>query len=300
MRDLARREDKNAPVTAAIARYPRRFATLVKLEHSVFALPFAYVGAVLALNAVPSASLLAWLTVAMVAARSLAMALNRLIDAEIDAHNPRTSSREIPQGLLSKAQVVAFSLASLGLFLGAVSQLAPLTHWLWPIPVAAFVIYPYTKRFTWLCHGWLGSTIGLAPVAAWLAVTNELPLEAWLLGVAVAAWVAGFDVLYGLFDVDIDRAQGIQSIPARFGPRVAFAVARGLHLASVVLLAVAGALLEVGVFYWLGVALVAVLLVREHSLVSPSDWRRLDAAFFTMNGAIAIGFFGFVLLDVLL
>ncbi len=287
-------------MTAALARYPRRFATLVKLEHSVFALPFAYVGAFLAVGGVPSASTLAWLTVAMVAARSLAMSLNRLIDADIDTRNPRTSSRELPQGLLSKTQVMAFALASLALFLGAVSQLAPLTRWLWPIPVVAFAAYPYLKRVTWLCHAWLGLTIGLAPIAAWVAVTNESPLEAWVLGAAVATWVAGFDVLYGLFDLDVDRAQGLHSIPARFGPRVAFAVARGLHVATAVLLTAAGLLLDGGVFYWLGVALVTGLLAREHALVSPSDWRRLDAAFFTMNGAIALGFFGFVLADVLL
>lgn len=287
-------------MTAAIARYPRRFATLVKFEHSIFALPFAYVGAFLAVDGVPRASLLAWLAVAMIAARSLAMALNRLIDADIDARNPRTRDRELPRGLLSKAQVGVFCLASLALFLVAVSQLAPVVRWLWPIPVVAFVAYPYLKRATWLCHLWLGLTIGLAPVAAWVSVTNELPLEAWLLGAAVASWVAGFDVLYGLFDLDVDRAQGLHSIPARFGPRVAFLVARTLHVATPILLSAAGLILDAGFVYWLGVISVAALLIREHALVSPSDWRRLDAAFFTMNGAIALGFFGFVLVDALL
>lgn len=227
------------------------------------------------------------------------MALNRLIDADVDARNPRTRSRELPQGQLSRLSVIAFSLVSLGVFLAAVSQLAPLVRWLWPIPVVLFVGYPYLKRFTWLCHAWLGAAIGLAPVAAWVALTNELPLEAWLLGAGVATWVAGFDILYALFDVDVDRAQGLHSIPARLGVPAAFALARLAHAAAVGLLAGAGVALDAGLFYWLGVGLVAALLVREHTLVSPGDWRRLDAAFFAMNGAIALGFFAFVLVDAL-
>ena len=263
----------------------------------MFALPFAYVGGFLAADGVPSARGLVWLTVAMVGARSLAMALNRLIDADVDARNPRTSTRELPQGLLSRRSVIAFSLASLAVFLVAVSQLEPLVRWLWPIPVALFVAYPYLKRFTWLCHAWLGVAIGLAPVAAWVALTNELPLAAWLLGAGVATWVAGFDVLYGLFDLEIDRAQGLHSVASRFGVPAAFVVARISHATTVALLVAAGVVLDPGVFYWLGVALVGTLLVREHTLVSPGDWRRLDAAFFTMNGAIALGFFTFVLID---
>ncbi len=235
----------------------------------------------------------------MVAARSLAMALNRLIDADIDARNPRTASRELPQGLLGRASVIVFCLASLAIFLVAVSQLAPLVRWLWPIPVVMFVAYPYLKRVTWLCHAWLGATIGLAPLAAWVALTNELPLEAWLLAAAVATWVAGFDVLYGLFDLEIDRAQGLHSVPARFGVRAAFTVARLSHVATLALLVAAGLVLATGLFYWLGAALVGVLLLREHTLVSPGDWRRLDAAFFAMNGAVALGFFAFVLVETL-
>lgn len=286
-------------MSTAVLRYPRRFASLVKLEHTVFALPFAYVGAFLAWDGVPPARELIWLTVAMVAARSLAMALNRLIDADLDARNPRTSSRELPSGILSKGSVIGFCLVSLALFLVAVSQLAPLVRWLWPIPVVLFVAYPYMKRVTWLCHAWLGVAIGLAPVAAWVALTNELPLEAWLLGAGVAAWVAGFDVLYALFDLDVDRSQGLHSVPARFGVPAAFAISRLCHVATVLLLGLAGAVLDAGLFYWLGVGLVGALLVREHTLVSPGDWRKLDAAFFTMNGAIALGFFGFVLVDTL-
>jgi 4-hydroxybenzoate polyprenyltransferase len=278
--------------------YPRRFASLVKIEHTVFALPFAYVGAFLALDAVPSASQLVWLTVAMVGARSLAMALNRLVDAGIDARNPRTAGRELPSGALRNGQVIAFSLASLGVFLIAVFQLDPVVRWLWPIPVAMFVVYPYLKRFTWLSHFWLGVVDGLAPVGGWVAVTGQLPLESWLLGLAVATWVAGFDVLYALFDLDVDREQGLHSFPARFGVSATFWLSRALHLATVALLAAAGAGLEVDVWYWLGVAAVGVLLAYEHLLVSPNDRRRLNTAFFTMNGVISLVFFCFVLADV--
>ena len=271
----------------------------MKLEHTIFALPFAYVGAFLAVEAVPSAHDLVWVTIAMIGARSLAMALNRLIDAGVDARNPRTASRELPSGLLSVWHVAIFAALSLGLFLAAVYQLAPLARWLWPIPVVAFVVYPYLKRVTWLCHAWLGATIGLAPVAAWVAVTNELPWQAWVLAATVALWIFGFDVLYALFDIEVDRAQGLHSLPARFGERVAFRVSRLAHAGSMAGLVVAGLGLEVGALYWAGVGVVGLLLAQEHALVGPGDLRRLNAAFFTMNGAIALLFFAFVLADVL-
>ena len=282
----------------AAAPLPARFARLVKIEHTIFALPFAYVGAFLAVGTTPSAHDLLWITLAMVGARSLAMALNRLIDAGIDARNPRTAGREIPSGALSIAQVVLFCAASLALFLVAVWQLAPKTHYLWPIPVVGFVVYPYLKRFTWLCHFWLGAVDGLAPVGAWVAITNHLPWQAWMLGAAVALWVAGFDCFYALFDVDIDRAQGLHSIATRFGVRGAFAGARLSHLATVACLVAAGLGLPVGALYWIGVAVVAALLAYEHSLARPGDLRRLDAAFFTMNGVISVAFAAFVVLDV--
>jgi 4-hydroxybenzoate polyprenyltransferase len=287
-------------MTEVLIRYPRLFASLVKFEHTIFALPFAYIGALLAVDGIPSAHDLLWITVAMVGARSLAMALNRLIDAGIDARNPRTAARELPRGALEPWQVLVFAAASLAVFLVAVFRLAPLVRWLWPIPVAAFVVYPYLKRWSWLSHFWLGAVDGLAPLGAWVAITNELPWEAWALGGAVALWVAGFDLLYALFDLDVDREQGLHSLPARFGVEAAFLGARLCHAGTVALLALAGAGLPVGVFYWLGVAAVAVLLVYEHSLVSPRDRSRLDMAFFTMNGVISVTFCAFVLVDVLL
>jgi 4-hydroxybenzoate polyprenyltransferase len=277
-----------------------RFISLVKFEHTIFALPFAYVGAFLAVDGVPSAHDLLWITVAMVGARSLAMGLNRLIDAGIDGKNPRTASRELPTGQLSEPQVAMFCLVSLAVFLLAVFQLDPIVRWLWPIPVVGFVVYPYLKRFTWLSHLWLGAVDGLAPIGAWVAITGELPIEAWLLGAAVACWVAGFDCFYALLDLEFDRREGLKSVATQFGERGAFWAARVLHVATIGLLLVDGVLLDIGVFYWLGVAAVAVLLIYEHSLVRPGNLRRLDAAFFLVNGIISVTFFAFVLVDSLI
>jgi 4-hydroxybenzoate polyprenyltransferase len=282
---------------SAVVPLPARYARLVKIEHTVFALPFAYVGAFLAVGGTPSAHDLFWITLAMVGARSLAMALNRVVDARIDARNPRTAGREIPSGQLSIAQVVLFCAASLALFLVAVWQLAPKTHVLWPIPVAMFVVYPYLKRFTWLCHLWLGAADGLAPVGAWVAITNQLPWQSWVLGAAVALWVAGFDFFYALFDLEIDRGEGLHSVATRFGVHGAFVAARIAHAATVACLVIAGLGLDVGVLYWLGVTAVAALLLYEHSLIRPEDTSRLDAAFFTMNGVISVAFAAFVIAD---
>jgi 4-hydroxybenzoate polyprenyltransferase len=287
-------------VTSAAAALPRRFASLVRIEHTVFALPFAYVGAFLAAGGWPGTSDVVWITVAMVGARTLAMALNRLLDAELDARNPRTAARELPSGALSRLQVVGLSVAALAVFLFAVFQLDPVVRWLWPIPVAMFVAYPYLKRFTWLCHVWLGACLGLAPVGAWLAVSGEAPWEAWAIGAAVLLWVAGFDLFYSLYDLDHDREEGLHSWAVRFGERGVFRGARAFHAATVLLLALAGLGLGAGVFYWLGVAAVAALLAYEHSLVSPGRLDRLDAAFFTVNGVISVVFFAFVALDTVL
>ncbi|MCP9486743.1 MAG: putative 4-hydroxybenzoate polyprenyltransferase [Gaiellaceae bacterium MAG52_C11] len=284
-------------MTETAVGLPRRFAALVKLEHTVFALPFAYVGMLLALGEVPTAAEWFWVTVAMVGARTLAMGLNRLIDAEVDARNPRTAARELPAGLLSRAQVVALCAVALSVFVLAVFQLDPLVRWLWPVPVVLFVVYPYLKRVTWLCHLWLGVSLGLAPMGAWAALTGELPWQAWAVGAAVALWVAGFDLFYSLFDAEHDRREGLESWAVRFGEQGVFVGARLHHLGAVGLLALAGIGLDVGPAYWLGVGAVAALLGYEHSLVRPGDFRRLDAAFFTVNGVISVIFFAFVLLD---
>jgi 4-hydroxybenzoate polyprenyltransferase len=287
-------------VSAFATPLPVRLARLVRLEHTVFALPFAYVGALLAVDGWPGIEPMAWITLAMVGARTLAMGLNRLVDAEIDARNPRTASRELPSGLLTRSQVGVLCVIALAAYLVAVYQLDPLVRWLWPIPVVMFVVYPYLKRVTWLCHLWLGASLGLAPVGAWVAITGELPWQAWTLGAAVCLWVAGFDLFYALFDREHDLAEGLHSWATRFGVHGVFAGARAMHAGSVALLVAAGAGLDVDVWYWLGVAVVAVLLVYEHAIVRPDDLRRLDAAFFTVNGVLSITFAVFVGLDVLL
>jgi 4-hydroxybenzoate polyprenyltransferase len=277
---------------------PVRFARLVKIEHTLFALPFAYIGAFLAVLAVPSAHDVVWITLAMVGARSLAMGLNRLIDAEIDARNPRTAARELPSGLLTGRQVLVFCALAFGLYMVAVFQLAHIVRWLWPIPIIGFVVYPYLKRWTWMSHLWLGAVDGLAPVGGWVAVTGGLPWQAWALGGAVAAWVAGFDFFYSLFDRDVDLAEGLHSVATRFGVEGAFRGARLLHILTVVLLVAVGLGLDVGVLYWLGVTAVTLLLAYEHRLVRPDDLRRLNAAFFTVNGVISVVLFLFVLAEV--
>ena len=286
-------------MTVASTPVPRRLASLVRIEHTVFALPFAYVGAFLAVDAWPGLATVLWVTLAMVGARTLAMALNRLVDAELDARNPRTATRELPSGALTPVQVLGFSAVALAVFLVAISQLDPIVRVLWPIPVAMFVVYPYLKRFTWLCHFWLGACLALAPIGAWLAVSGTAPWEAWAIGAAVLLWVAGFDLFYSLFDLGHDRDEGLHSWAVRFGERGVFRGARAVHVGAVALLAAAGVGLDVGVPYWLGVAATAGLLAYEHSIVRPGDLHRLDAAFFTLNGVISVVFFAFVALDVL-
>jgi 4-hydroxybenzoate polyprenyltransferase len=287
-------------MTAAAPVYARRFVSLVKLEHTVFALPFAFVGAILSAGEVPSAKTLGWITLAMVGARSLAMALNRLIDAEIDARNPRTAMREIPAGLLTQGQVVAFCAVALAVFLIAVWHLDPLVRWLWPLPVVAFVIYPYLKRFTWLCHLGLGLATGMAPAGAWLAVTGDAAPEPFMLWAAVCLWIGGFDVIYATTDVEFDRREGLHSLPARFGIAAGLAVTRVCHVLAVALLAGVGISLGLGALYFLGLAVVACLLAWENSIVHADDLSRVNVAFFTTNGVISIVFLAGVLADVLL
>jgi len=215
-----------------------------------------------------------------------------------DARNPRTAARELPAGLLSRAQVATFCALAFALYLAAVFQLAHIVRWLWPIPIVGFVVYPYLKRWTWLSHLFLGAVDGLAPVGAWVAITGALPWPAWVLGGAVAFWIAGFDHFYSLFDREIDLAQGLHSVATRFGVVGAFRGARLLHALTVVLLVAVGLGLHLGLLYWLGVAAVAALLLYEHSLVHEDDLRRLDAAFFSVNGVISVVFFAFVLAEV--
>jgi 4-hydroxybenzoate polyprenyltransferase len=273
---------------SGVAVRPALFARLIKVEHSVYALPFAYAGAVLARQRIPSWPTLVWITVAMVAARSAAMALNRLIDAGIDARNPRTAERELPTGRLSKAEVVAFTVASLGVLVLATFFLSPPCRYLWPIVVAAFIVYPYAKRFTWFCHYALGLTDGLAPAAAWIAVSGRLALSPVLLFLAVGLWVGGFDVIYAIFDLDFDRREGIHSIPVSLGKRRALLVAALSHLAAVVLLLAVGPLLGLGWSYLAGCLLVAVLLAWSHVDIARRGLQRVGMRFMTVNGVVGL------------
>ncbi|MCH8222719.1 MAG: UbiA family prenyltransferase [Chloroflexi bacterium] len=270
------------------------FLQEIKIEHSVFALPFAVAASFLAFGGWPADVDFVWIVVAMVSARTLGMAANRLIDAEIDARNPRTASRGLPSGRLRPWHVVAWMAVSVALFGVSVSQLDELAWYLSPIVLVALIGYPYAKRFTWLSHFALGTVYLIVPPAVWIALTGGLDVGAVLLGVGGMFWVAGFDVIYATADIEVDREQGIHSIPARFGIAGALYSARAFHAVTVGALTAAGVLLEVSFVYYLGVAAAAALLAYEHSLISPRDLSRLGAAFFTMNGIIAIVFGTFV------
>jgi 4-hydroxybenzoate polyprenyltransferase len=276
----------------------RIYLEMIKFEHSVFALPFAYFGAFLSEKKVPDMITLLWITVAMVGARSFAMALNRIIDIEIDLRNPRTADRALPKGLLSVPKAVFFSVISLGVFLFAVYNLSPICRYLWPIVVIPFVVYPYTKRFTWLSHFVLGLCLGLAPVGAWIAITNTISFSPFLIGAAVLLWVAGFDILYAIQDIDFDLQHKLYSIPARFGIKASLVITRLLHLISIALLAWLGSRLNLGLFYFIGILVTAFLLAYENSLIKPNDLSRLNVAFFTVNGIISVIMFLFVAIDV--
>src|SRR5579864_8737857 len=273
---------------------------MIKWEHSVFALPFALCGAMLAAGGFPTAHQLAWIVVAMIAARSAAMAFNRLADASIDAANPRTSTRALPAGHLTPAFVGTFVVISAAIFVVAAAQLNRLALWLSPVTLAVLLLYSYTKRFTRWSHLALGLALGIAPAAAWIAVRGSLDPRILLLTAAVTFWVGGFDVLYACQDYDFDRQTGLHSIPRFLGIRRALWIARVFHALMLLLLAGLVITFGLGKLAIAGVAVVAVLLAYEHSLVSAENLSKLNAAFFTMNGVISVVFFVFVAADLLL
>jgi 4-hydroxybenzoate polyprenyltransferase len=275
------------------------YLEMIQFQHSIFALPFAYLGAFLSEMKVPDFMTLLWITVAMVGARSFAMTVNRLIDREIDGRNPRTAERALPKGLLSVPNVVLFSLMSLGVFLLAVFNLSPICRYLWPVVVVPFVIYPYTKRFTWLSHFVLGFCLGLAPVGAWIAITNTVSFDPFLIGASIVLWVAGFDIFYALQDMDFDRTHKLSSIPARFGIRISLSLTKLLHIISIALFVWLGIRLNLGGFYYAGVAVTALLLLYENSIIKPHDLSKLNLAFFALNGVISIVMFFFVAIEVM-
>jgi len=273
---------------------------MIKWEHSIFALPFALCGAMLAAGGMPSWHQLAWIVVAMVSARSAAMAFNRLADTSIDAANPRTATRALPVGLLTPGFVSTFVVVACGIFIVAAWQLNRLTLILSPIALAIVLLYSYAKRFTRWSHLFLGFALGIAPAAAWIAVRGSLDPRILLLTAAVTFWVGGFDVIYACQDHDFDRNYGLHSIPRHIGIHAALWIARVFHLVMLGLLVSLVIVFSLGKLAAMGVIAVAALLAYEHSLVRHDDLSKLNAAFFTMNGVISVVFFAFVAGDLLL
>lgn len=277
------------------------FLEMIKFEHTLFALPFAYMGAVLSsvyvFDRLPSWSELGWITLAMIGARTAAMGLNRVIDRVIDSKNPRTEKRAIPAGLLSTLEAYIFIIVSFGLLFLATYNLSSLSMKLLPIAVIFLVGYSYTKRFTWACHLILGLTIGLAPLGAWVAITGQIDLTAMVFYGAIALWTAGFDVLYACQDMEHDRKEGLYSIPARFGIDRALWIARAFHTLTAIGLFSLIWLAELSWFYMIGMIVAYVILIYEHRLVSPNDLSRLNTAFFTLNGVLSIVVFTFTVID---
>lgn len=272
---------------------------MIKWEHSVFALPFALTGAVLAAHGLPHARVLGWIVLCMVAARSAAMAFNRLVDARLDAANPRTAMRALPVGLLDRRFVAGFVVAACVVFCFGAAMLNPLTLLLAPVALGVVLVYSYMKRLTRWSHLILGLALGIAPSAAWIAVTGSLDPRIIVLTIAVLLWVGGFDVLYACQDLEHDRKAGLHSVPQAFGLETAFWIARGMHVAMLGTLMWVSKLFALGPISLFGITVVAALLLYEHLIISPRDLRRMNAAFFTLNGIISIVFFGFVLADVL-
>ena len=272
---------------------------MIKWEHSIFALPFALCGAMLAARGLPTWHQLAWIVVAMVSARSAAMAFNRLADASIDAANPRTAARALPAGSLTPGFVTSFVLFSCGVFVLAASRLNRLTLLLAPVALAVVLLYSYSKRFTRWSHLFLGFALGIAPAAAWIAVRGSLDPRILLLTAAVTFWVGGFDVIYACQDYDFDCSHGLHSVPRHLGIHAALWMARAFHLVMLALLVSLVMAFGLGKLAILGVACVAVLLAYEHSLVRHDDLSNLNAAFFTMNGVISVVFFASVAGDLL-
>ena len=279
---------RNGSHVSSLGRNIRTTLEMIKIEHSVFALPFALLGALLAAHGWPTGRQIFWIVVAMVGARSAAMSCNRLIDRDLDAQNPRTAQRALPAGLLSARFVAGFALLSSAVLVFAAFQLNPLAFRLSPVALAVLFLYSYTKRYTVLSHLVLGFCLGIAPAAAWIAIRGTLSPSILLLTAAVTLWTAGFDILYACQDVDFDRRTGLHSVPQRWGIARALQVAAAMHGLMVVLLLWLARTEHLGWVSMAGVAVVGALLIYEHRLVKPFDLSRLDAAFFNINGWIGI------------
>ncbi len=275
------------------------FLEMIKFEHSIFALPFAYLGLLMGAKRWPGTALLVWITVAMVSFRTMAMALNRLLDLRIDAANPRTAGRALPQKQLSPRLVWTLAVVSFLIFEGSAWRLGALCLWLSPVPVALAVLYPFTKRFTWASHFVLGLILGIAPYGAWIAMTGHFAWAPAFLTAGVMTWVAGFDMIYALQDVEFDRQAGLFSVPARFGLARTLQFTKLLHLVTVLCWAAAGLLCGRRVLYGTGIALVSYLLVREHRLIHKAGIAKINDAFFVMNAVVSVTLFAATVLDVI-
>lgn len=275
------------------------WSEMIKLEHTVFALPFALSGLLLAsATSLPSWATVGWTILAFAGARAAAMTLNRLIDADYDAKNPRTSTRAVAAGRIGRGQAAGFTVVSFALMLFAAMHLPPICLWLSPIAIGWLSFYSFTKRFTWMCHFVLGVALAGAALGGWIAAGGTLAVVApWVLAVAVGTWVAGFDIIYACQDVEFDQTEKLHSLPARFGIAAALNVSIGLHVVTTAALIGLGVLLALGPIYWIGVAFIASMLTYEHSLVKPTDLSKVNAAFFTTNGFVSIGCFIAILLD---
>ncbi len=288
---------KNQPLNRSV----REWAEMIKIEHTVFALPFALTGLFLASPEIPGLLTIAFTVLAFAGARAAAMTLNRLIDSKIDARNPRTKERAIPQGRISKRSAIVGALLSFSIMLLAASQLPTICLQLSPIAIVWLSFYSFTKRFTWLCHIVLGIALGGAALGGWVAAGGSLALAApWILSIAVTTWVAGFDIIYACQDVEFDRNEQLHSMPSRFGIGPALTISRALHVVTVSALFLLSRFIHFGWPYWVGLALVAAMLIFEHSIVKEDDLSRVNAAFFTVNGIVSILVFFTILLDRLL
>ena len=276
------------------------FLDTIKFEHSIFALPFAVAAAFMVADGWPNWVQFGWVIVAMVTLRTFAMAANRLVDAEIDRRNPRTADRALATGIIGKPEVIGYMAVSAVVFVVAAWQLDPLALVLSPIPIAVAFTYPYLKRFTWLAHFGIGAVYVIVPPAVSIAMNGTMPIEFVMLGIAALFWVSGFDVLYAIADTDFDRASGLHSIPARFGIKRSLVIAKALHLVSLIFLVISILAGGGGLLAAFGIVGVGMLFAYEHSLVKENDLSKLNMAFFTMNGMIAVVFAIFIVLDELL
>lgn len=273
---------------------------MIKFSHTLFALPFAFMGAILAARGIPSSDKIFWILIAMVGARSAAMFLNRLIDWRIDALNPRTKERAIPKGLITPAQTVVFIIISFILFFLAAYMLNPLCLMLTPLASAILILYSYTKRFTWASHLILGLALSMAPMGAWIAVTGRFEAPAFVLSFAVMLWLAGFDILYALQDIEFDKRMGLYSIPRFLGIRKSLWVSRTFHFFMAITLFSIYPLMNLGPLYLIGVALASMLLIYEHSLIKEGDLSKINTAFFNANAYISLSLFTFTFIDVVI